>query len=35
MEHDPHFRTSYQNDDLSKQRNCNIRFLLRPKAALL
>ena len=35
MEHDPYLRTSYQNEELSKQKNCNIKFSLRPKAALL
>ena len=35
LQHDSHLRTSYQNDYLSKQRNCNISFSLRPQVVLL
>ena len=31
LQHDSHLRTSYQNEDLNKQRNCNIELSLRKK----
>ena len=31
VQHDSYLRTSYQNEDLNKQRNCNIRLPLRKK----